>query len=483
MKKIVSFMTSLALIGCQPCSIISFAEETSLTQSEQKELVSLNLKEDITVTNGMFTITYDADKITAENVVLSNAFKGALTAVNQKTPGKIVIGFASSSPLTLSESIADITFSCAEYNDFILDYISFTTDELITLDETGSEKNVSTDGIELVETVSTPYAAVTHTVSDEQGHLPVYIDIERNSAFTNGLFTVSYDPDMLTFNEGKSCELMENAMCEIRESTPGTIKIAFISDKPVSDTGHAFLLDFTGKKNGETVIDLTADEFSYISENGSKELNFTDRVNGNYVYIEMSSALVHVHGSANEENTAVIDISENSGVTNGLFTVTYDTSAAEFTGAEPGENFSDIIIAANESEQGTVKIAFVSDKSITEGGDFIKLHFTSSRSSECPLSIEVNEFSEINTYDVSRDIPFTEINGTVSITGKSDETETEPDGGDINDDGAVNTGDLLSLIKMILTADTAEYNASYDLNNDGSVNSEDLLTLRTILMK
>ena len=197
----------------------------------------------------------------------------------------------------------------------------------------------------------------------------------------------------------------------------------------------------------------------------------------------MNTALIHVHGSAQEDNTAVIDISENTGVTNGLLTVAYDTSKASFVSAEPGENFSDIIIAANESEQGFIKIAFVSGERITAGGDMIKLRFKPVASGECTLSASVSEFSEITPSDVRIDIPFSEIRDTMTVSLESTEPDNDKFAGDINDDGCINSGDFVFLIKKLLGEETPEYDAAYDINNDGSVNSEDLLTLRTILMQ
>ena len=52
---------------------------------------------------------------------------------------------------------------------------------------------------------------------------------------------------------------------------------------------------------------------------------------------------------------------------------------------------------------------------------------------------------------------------------------------DINEDGVVNSADLIDMIKMMIGQ--SEVSASADINKDGSVDASDLMLLKKILAK
>ena len=78
--------------------------------------------------------------------------------------------------------------------------------------------------------------------------------------------------------------------------------------------------------------------------------------------------------------------------------------------------------------------------------------------------------------------PVTTIAVPPSLTPPTAEptAPAEEESFDVNDDGAVNTKDLLSLIKMIIDP-TAAKKVTADLNGDGKINAEDIIAIKKLL--
>lgn len=331
--------------------------------------------------------------------------------------------------------------------------------------------------------ISVPETAVTLEQGDSSENFRVYICIDSNSACTNGMLTVKYDPSALSFTEGKPCELMENVLCEINETEPGTVKIAFVSSTPITDTGRIFYLEFTGKKSGITPVEITADEYTYFSEDGEVKLDYSGYTAELPLSVELQNPSLGIHGT--EKNSAVIEISENSGLTNGMLTVMYDSSAAKFESADTSD-FPGVIAEINEPEPGRIVIAFVSDESITAAGNLVHLNFsaTGDSASECELTVEPHEFYELTADGDAREISFSITNGKMNLSGAeiTPPADTEDIDYDINSDNSVNTIDFIELTRIIVGLETSVSAEKSDINRDGSVNAEDLAAFRKLLL-
>lgn len=537
MKKIISVITALSLACTGFISYrTSFPDETAVQAVAVSEgKVRIHVSEELSATNGMFTVTYNPEKIKIdENVVLNKALSGTMNVVNTQTAGKIVICFASAKAVTISEYIAELSFTSltGEAAD-TSDLFTLNVDELITLDADGTEKDVPAKniGISLAE----PAPEFIFGLKDQtDDNIEISFDISENPGITNGVFTMKYDTSLLEFESGTSGSIFENAFFEINESEPGVIKIAFLSNETITNKGTAATIVFKCKKEGTAKINLTANELDNIDKDGNTlsyyvpEQSASVPVKANTV----SSPAVEITASESEKNSAYISISENSGITNGIFTVKYDTSVLEFKSGTPCELFEGALCEINESEPGVIKIAFISNSPVTLNGNAVKLDFEAKKSGTAELNLTVNELADISqtgeshsfnipdslwtieasadsevsvtTPAVTSEPPVSETTADTTtepsvttvppVTEQPDITTSMPAGTttayivsdpmecDINDDEVVTTADLIKIMQVILSQIPASECPSADINKDGYVNILDFIAVRKIFL-
>jgi len=270
MKKILAFAAASVLASAQPYTAYC-AELMEVKPLDDPYTISVSsLYADTSVTNGKFTITYDTDKLTLISAGQGNV-SGILTAVNTDIPGKIICAFASDEPvITDFQEFLTASFSCDSIYLNDTDLVSLKVNELVTENEKGEDVILPSDALSVVFRQYDSYASLSDAETDPEGNAQTYIQLDHVPAFTNGAFTVTYDPAEAKFAGGEACGILKNALYDINETEPGKIKIAFISSTPVRENGPAVRLSFTGVKNDSLEADITVDEFYRIDESGTE---------------------------------------------------------------------------------------------------------------------------------------------------------------------------------------------------------------------
>ena len=267
MKKIISIITALSLIGCHAYSPVVLNETYVSAESGLTESVRIHTDNDIFASNGMLTIDYDFKKLDLKEVVLNPAVESVLYAVNTQTPGKITIAFASDKEITVSEYIADLIFyNFTDGEEKAYSLCELTVDELVTIGENGSDKEVPSDDIVISEGKSDVNAFLSGSESEDPDYLNVHLSLYMEySSVTNGMFTIKYDTSELEFESGEMSGDIEGSLCEIFEAEKGTIKIALVNGEGIIRSGHAADLKFKMKKPCNPELTLTVNELQDIT--------------------------------------------------------------------------------------------------------------------------------------------------------------------------------------------------------------------------
>lgn len=147
MKKAIACAAALTLVFAQPYTVMC-AETSVESQATETQSVILAVKDDITVTNGMVTIEYDSEQLIFEEFRLNDALKKSLSDVNTNKPGVIIFGFAVTSPVKISESLAEIVFSGS--GSVSAGVKSMTVNELVTENEKGEDVKLPAETLKLV---------------------------------------------------------------------------------------------------------------------------------------------------------------------------------------------------------------------------------------------------------------------------------------------------------------------------------------------
>ncbi len=89
--------------------------ESNGTVDAENSTVTINVTEDVAVTNGLVEITYDADKLEFVSAVSGNAY----ISVNSTEPGKLILAYASATEIEAGLTIAGLKFSftAPEYDE------------------------------------------------------------------------------------------------------------------------------------------------------------------------------------------------------------------------------------------------------------------------------------------------------------------------------------------------------------------------------
>ena len=139
----INFPIYAESIGDSPIDVLNTDKDAKLvlscvnTDESGNARMSLNAETEAGVTNGMFTITYDATKLKLETAEAGEALAGAMTEINTKTDGKIVVGFMSTAPIKSTGSYIDLNFKS------------------LGTDETGREISIKTEAVSGKVTIET----------------------------------------------------------------------------------------------------------------------------------------------------------------------------------------------------------------------------------------------------------------------------------------------------------------------------------------
>lgn len=270
MKKFISYITAASLLLAQPYTVLS-SEVTALAQETQYQSLYIVAEEEMSVTNGKFTVTYDAEWFKPAEVILSEPIESTLNVVNTEETGKIVIAFASATPVSVSDSFAEIKFERIAGDGYAQPYSSFSADELVTVNEKGEDIDISKDMVHLVKTSYGNPLTISGTPATAGEKFSININADKNFEFTNGILSVKYDPEILIFNGcGVNQALFGGLSAEFNETEPGVVKIAFISGSAICSSATVFSLSFTRLNDGNTDVILDADELIYTDSRGTE---------------------------------------------------------------------------------------------------------------------------------------------------------------------------------------------------------------------
>lgn len=479
-KKLIAMLAAAVMICGQAGPAAPFvsvhAEETvSLTES-----LAVVIPENTYVTNGMFTITYDTDKLTLVSAEAGASFSGVLTAVNTRTPGTVTLGFVSAKPFNAGGNALELSFERKSGSESISDLCSLTVNEFVGEDGSGKETAVDSEKIKLEAAASEMTVSASEITSDGTDII-ADISFSGNPGVTNGVITVKYDPSVIKFEEASAGQMLKNAVFEANGAQAGTVRIAFISSKAVTENGTAFSIKFSAVADGVSEVGLELNEFESSSVSGAVSRINASAVPGS-VTVSSAKAELSVSASVSEDGkvSALVSIPEKTGVTNGVISVSYDPAVLKFESASACGVFEKAIAEANETVPGTVKIAFISSTGITAGGEAVKLEFSSSDSSDTEITVDTEEFSGI-----SADGNVHRINTVPgSCTVKFGSEGSEPfDKYDINSDGRVTAIDILYFKRVIFEVEEdAQICRKADINGDGTVDVLDLMRLQRFII-
>lgn len=394
MKRTISCAAAFALAFAQPYTAMC-AEQIKEAQNPQSVIIAVNSS--TTVTNGKITLEYENKNLKLEEVKFCSSLKNAMIEVNADNPGTIVIGFASSEPVEVKDCFAEMFFSGMTESESAFDFFkSMSVDELVTENEKGEDVRLPEDTLRLSGSLSESVISFTDSVSDEEGNISTYLQFDSILPFTNGTFSVKYDSSYMNFTGAETCGILKDAVYDINETEPGTIRFTFISGRVISSSGSGLKLNFSGKKSGSSDITVTGEEFSLITESGEiKKRDFTSEKGTLEIALPVKNAdIVMKEGS--EKCTVTAGISENTAVTNGVFVIRYNPSELKFESAKISDKLSGVMADFNETEPGVIRAVFISDKGIEAPGEILEFKFSELKSGEFEITSEAEELMMID---------------------------------------------------------------------------------------
>lgn len=223
----------------------------------------------------------------------------------------------------------------------------------------------------------------------------------------------------------------------------------------------------TGHSYSDTVVEPTPDSQGYTVHTYA---NCGDIYTDSYTQY-VPKAIISVssgYGGAGKTVILKVSIEDNPGIAAFILGFDYDTEALTLTDIE-----------IDEAIGGTTAVytnaVWLSESDVAFSGEFITLTFTvneNAANGDYTVGITCKEGDIVN--NAEENINFVTQSGVITV---SDHIP-----GDINDDGLVNSADLVRFQKYLAEIEGTVVNMSaVDVNNDGSVNNKDLVYLMRYL--
>ena len=447
-------------------AVTASTSETASLPKNRKGTYRIEAREEFTATNGILTVSYNQNEVSLRDIRLCDSLKNAMTYTKVDVLGKIVIGFVADKPISFKDNMIDIDFDFVSgqvdsiYNCFL------RVEELETEDDNGTVQDISQNSLICGSNI---FPSIGMAYSPENyGYASYCLSASSNCGFTNGVFTIEYDPETLEYTEVKGYGAFAESMVDAYVIKPGLIKCTVISDKTIYEDGLFLNLRFKILKDGTTEISHTILELNdVVSENDIAEYR-TGISRGVTINVKVGSPAPEV-----------------SKIPSLPYTQPYVTKAPPVTPrTEPAVTTAD---ASWVSEAPVVTTVAAPETSEAPAATTVAEPETSEVPSVTTIAApEISEAPEVTTVvepETSEVPDVTTEDASVTTPSPSVTLPVEQGtvAGDINGDDSVTSRDLITLIKMILG--TEKQSASSDLNGDGKTDSADLLELKKILAK
>lgn len=307
----------------------------------------------------------------------------------------------------------------------------------------------------------------------------VSISLTEETPVANGMITVKNDAEKLKLENAKAGASLKSGMNAVRTEECKVV-LGFAFSKVITVEGTLLELEFTRISGDEDISELcsfTVDELVSVDNEG-KEYNVDTKL----VKFSENAPVVSVTDKVSEETSTpqvMLNISGNTSVTNGVFTVRYDADIVKYEKGTVCEAFEGAMAEVNEVQPGKIMIAFIKSDGVSLGGKAVKLSFTGLSEGQAKTELSVTEFTKIPVSGDVVSIPVQVVNSNISVFAP-EETENDVDG-----NGVVNALDLMYIKKAII--DSANVSEDVlkraDINKNGELNVLDLIRLKQILLE
>lgn len=223
----------------------------------------------------------------------------------------------------------------------------------------------------------------------------------------------------------------------------------------------------TGHSYSDTVVEPTPESQGYTVHTCA---NCGDSYTDSYTqYVPKAIiSVTHGYGGVGKKVILKVSIENNPGMAAFILGFDYDTEALTLTDIE-----------IDEAIGGTTAVytnaVWLSESDVAFSGEFITLTFTvneNAANGDYTVEVTCKEGDIVN--NAEENINFVAQSGVITVCDHIP--------GDINDDGLVNSADLVRFQKYLAEIEGTVVNmAAVDVNNDGSVNNKDLVYLMRYL--
>ncbi|MEG1560373.1 MAG: dockerin type I domain-containing protein [Clostridia bacterium] len=266
LTEITDWATPHALTTMVNATVVEF--DMTARQIGNQVLVSVKLKKgalDLGVRSGRFTFTYDENALTFEDI--DTAFVEALdgaSEINSTVPGTVEYAFALPRALNATDALG--TLFTVELNVTMSANVCF---DLVINELIAQDTSTHIRGLDQHLDMAVTFVEGDHVFLYTTGEqCPVgddamgYITISGNSNVRSGIFTVTYDQTLLSYNNYfvTATELLNGRQVEINATVPGVIQVAFAGTEPINAIGDLIRFSFTVIGTGTTSLGLNVEE-------------------------------------------------------------------------------------------------------------------------------------------------------------------------------------------------------------------------------
>ncbi|MEG2055255.1 MAG: S8 family serine peptidase [Clostridia bacterium] len=299
---------------------------------------------------------------------------------------------------------------------------------------------------------------VEEKTEGDKHQLLVNINITENSMGQSGVFTLNYNPNLITFDSSEKGALLEDSLAAVNGTVPGKILCSFAGQAAM--TGGGLMLAYTfninaGVESGTRISlglvcnELVADDTTTLIPVEAKGLDYylggstptptpptsptptqppapTPSATVDPNAVVLTTEIKEGEGDDVNKLFVTISMSADSQVQSGMLTVTYDNQYITFDRHKKGELLADALVVLNSTKPGTIIVPFAGSSAITDGGEMIT--FTMLKTDACVngtkivIGLVANELLAVDTTTLIPCVAY----GAEYIIGQGTVTPTPP---------------------------------------------------------